>query len=152
MLSVAFGFLLLLVVFAVGREAADERVAALAMVLMVALRVAAIDGATGIVLLDRARVNRYDIAVPVFGFLALLAFNRAERQRAGAWYLGAGSLVGLASLSHLYGVFWLPIFAAIILTRRGWAGVRERSVWLVFAGFACSWIPCGIFVASGRSN
>jgi hypothetical protein len=151
-LPVAFGFFLLLVVFAVGREAADERVAALAVVLMVVLRVAAIDGATGIVLLDRARINRYDIAVPVFGFLALLAFNRAERQRAAAWYFAAGALVGLASLSHLYGVFWLPIFAAIAFARRGWGSVRESSVWLVFAGFTCSWIPWGIFVASGWAD
>ena len=39
-LPVAFGFFLLIVVFAVGREAADERVGALAVVLLVALRVA----------------------------------------------------------------------------------------------------------------
>ncbi len=155
-LPVAFGFFLLLAVFAVGREAADERVAALAVVLMVALRVAAIDGATGIVLLDRARINRNDIAgtgvrSPGASTSTCAERHRAERQARGD-HFAAGALVGLASLSHLYGVFWLPIFAAIVFVRRGWASARERSAWSVFAGFACSWIPWGIFVASGWSD
>ena len=111
----------------------------------------AVDGATGIVLLDRARVSRYDIAVPVFGLMALLAFNLAERQRAGVC-AAAGVIVGLSSLSHLYGLFWLPIFAAIALARRGWRSLAERPLWLLAAGFVCSWIPWAVFVAGGWAD
>ena len=46
---------------------------------MLTLRMTAGGAGTGILLLDRARINRYDIAVPVFGLAALWAFNRAER-------------------------------------------------------------------------
>src|SRR5580700_4772482 len=104
-LPVACGFLLLLMVFAIGRQAGDDRVGTLALVLMLILRVAAGEDSTGILLLDRARINRYDIAVPVFGLLALWAFNHAERDRRHAWYVLTGLLTGLSSLSHLYGLF-----------------------------------------------
>jgi hypothetical protein len=61
-LPVACGLLLLAVVFLVGRQAGGDRVGALAVALMVTLRVSAGGAATGILLLDRARINRYDIA------------------------------------------------------------------------------------------
>jgi hypothetical protein len=47
-------------------------VGTLAVVLMITLRVTEGGDSTGILLLDRARINRYDIAVPVFALLALL--------------------------------------------------------------------------------
>jgi len=80
-LPVACGLVLLAAVFAVGRQVGGDRVGAVAVILMVGLRVADSGNATGILLLDRARINRYDIAVPVFALLALWTFNRAERDR-----------------------------------------------------------------------
>src|SRR5262245_10161038 len=81
MLPALCGFFLLLAVFAVGRQTGGDRVAALAVWLMLVVRVAGDGDSTGILLLDRARINRYDIAVPVFGLMALWAFNTAERCR-----------------------------------------------------------------------
>jgi 4-amino-4-deoxy-L-arabinose transferase-like glycosyltransferase len=151
-LPVACGFLLLLAVFAIGRQAGDDRVGTLALVLMLILRVAAADDSTGILLLDRARINRYDIAVPVFGLLALWAFNRAERDRSRTWYGLTGVLTALSSLSHLYGLFWLPVFVGILTARHGGAVLRQRTLWLLLAGFACSWLPWTVYVATGWSD
>jgi 4-amino-4-deoxy-L-arabinose transferase-like glycosyltransferase len=151
-LPVTCGFLLLLAVFAVGRQAGGDRVGLLALMLMLILRVAAGEESTGILLLDHARINRYDIAVPVFGLLALWSFNRAERDRSHRWYVLTGLLTGLSSLSHLYGLFWLPVFVGLLLARHGGALVRQRALWLLLAGFACPWLPWAVYVASGWSD
>jgi hypothetical protein len=151
-LPVACGLLLLVTVFAAGRQAEDNRVGALALVLMLVLRVAAGRDGTGILLLDSARINRYDIAVPVFGLLALLAFNRAERDRRDAWYVLTGLLTGLAGLAHLYGVFWLPIFAGLSIARRERDRQRQRILTLLLAGFALPWAPWAIYIATGWSD
>jgi 4-amino-4-deoxy-L-arabinose transferase-like glycosyltransferase len=151
-LPVACGFMLLLIVFAVGRQAGDDRVGALALMLMLVLRVAAGGDGTGILLLDRARINRYDIAVPVFGLLALWAFNRAERDRNQTWYALTGLLTGLSSLSHLYGLFWLPVFVGLLIARHGSRVLRQRTLGLLLAGFACTWLPWGVYVATGWSD
>jgi hypothetical protein len=141
-LAVAFGFVLLFVVFAAAARIADERTAALACVLLVTLRVAAVESATGIVLLDRARVNRYDIVVPVFGLLAFLLFSSRR-------FFLAGVAIGLASLSHLYGLFWLPALAFAMATDRGVRTFTERPLWSMFAGVACAALPWALFVATG---
>jgi 4-amino-4-deoxy-L-arabinose transferase-like glycosyltransferase len=148
-LPVACGFLLLLMVFAIGRQAGDDRVGALALILLLILRVSAGGDGTGILLLDRARINRYDIAVPVFGLMALWAFNRAERDRSRTWYLLTGLLTGFSSLSHLYGLFWLPVFLGLLGWRHGRSLLRQRTLWLLLAGFACPWLPWAAYAASG---
>jgi 4-amino-4-deoxy-L-arabinose transferase-like glycosyltransferase len=151
-LPVACGFLLLLTVFAVGRQLGGDRVGALALILMLILRVSAGEASTGILLLDRARINRYDIAVPVFGLMALWAYNHAERDREHTWYLLTGLLTGLSSLSHLYGLFWLPVFVGLLMARHGSGLWRQRSLQLLLAGFACPWLPWALYVAGGWSD
>jgi hypothetical protein len=81
LLPVLFGLALLLIVFLAGKELGDRRVGVLAVVLLLGLRVWTGSDATGILLLDRARVNRYDIAVPVFGLLALWAYVNSRSKR-----------------------------------------------------------------------
>jgi hypothetical protein len=116
------------------------------------VRIADGGGPTGILLLDRARINRYDIAVPVFGLLALWVFNRAEVQRSRALYLAAGLLIGLASLSHLYGMFWLPALATMLLIRRRSRLLSDPACWLLLAGVAITWLPWLAYIASGWSD
>jgi len=152
MLPAACGFLLLLAVFAVGRQAGGDRVGALALLLMLVVRVAADGDSTGILLLDRARINRYDIAVPMFGLAALWAFNHAERHRSQKWYLVTGLLTGLSSLSHLYGLFWLPIFLGLLIARHRTDLLRQHTVWSLLSGFACTWAPWAVYIATGWSD
>src|SRR5215467_5197894 len=63
-LSIVFGLVLLGVVYVVGREVGGERLGALAVALMVVQRLTAATEVRpiGILLLDSARLNRYDIA------------------------------------------------------------------------------------------
>jgi 4-amino-4-deoxy-L-arabinose transferase-like glycosyltransferase len=151
-LPAACGLLLLIVVFVVGRQIGGDRVGALAVALMVTLRVTAGGIGTGILLLDRARINRYDIAVPVFGLAALWAFNRVENARRPAGYALTGLFTALASLSHLYGLFWLPVFAGLLIARHGRDAFRRKTIAPLLVGFACPWLPWLVFVASGWSD
>ncbi|HMF96293.1 MAG TPA: glycosyltransferase family 39 protein [Vicinamibacterales bacterium] len=151
-LPVACGLLLLSAVFAVGRQLGGDRVGTLAVVLMIALRMTDGGDSTGILLLDRARINRYDIAVPVFALLALFSFNHAERDRRGSWYVLAGLFTGLATLSHLYGLFWLPVFAVLLTVKRGSRFLDERGLWLILAGFAAPSFVWVAYIATGWSD
>lgn len=151
-LPVACGGLLLLVTFLIGRQAGGGRLGALAVVLLVALRVMDGNDATGILLLDRARINRYDIAVPLFGLLALAALNRAEKDRGTRWAATAGALAGLSSLTHLFGAFWLPVLLGTLVIRRGSRVVLTRAPWALVAGFAVPWLPWAAYIATGWSD
>jgi 4-amino-4-deoxy-L-arabinose transferase-like glycosyltransferase len=148
-LAVLFGLALMLVVFVIGSRIGDPRVGALAVVLMIGLRIYPGGDSTGILLLDRARVNRYDIAVPVFALLAFLAFVRAQRTHRLPWFFATGLLTGLASLSHLFGAFWLPLFLAFALRERIHDVPRVRPAMLVLYGFALPWLPWLVYIASG---
>jgi 4-amino-4-deoxy-L-arabinose transferase-like glycosyltransferase len=148
-LPVAFGALLLAATFLVGSQAGGTRTGLLAAVLLLALRLGAGHDETGVPLLDSGRINRYDIAVPVFGLLALSVFNRAAEQPGPKAYLLAGVLIGLASLSHLYGIFWLPSLWLIGWFRHGWRYWRRREPYLLLAGIGAAWLPWFLFIASG---
>jgi len=136
-LSVAFGLALLLATYLVGAQIGGEGIGALAALLLVTLRLTAGDAETGILLLDRARINRYDIAVPVFGLFAVWTFLRARRPRG---LLLAGGLAGLASLTHLYGALWWP-FLWLLAAVGGEPAEYRRAVTSVSAGFLLAWLP-----------
>jgi 4-amino-4-deoxy-L-arabinose transferase-like glycosyltransferase len=145
MLSVLFGLALLLVTFSVGRQIGGERVGLLAVLILLVLRIDDGGEGTGILLLDRARINRYDIAVPVFGLWAFALVPLARTAR--AWtHFAVGALCGLSSLSHLYGIFWLvaPV-ASLVCAQR----TRERvsAMSLTTAGFAAAWLPWAAFIS-----
>jgi len=154
LLSVLFGLVLLIVVHAVGREAAGERVAALAVVLMVTVRIAAPTASRpiGILLLDAARINRYDIPVPAFGLAALLVAIYAVRGRSRVLWVSSGVLAGLSTLSHLYGAFWLPVLVAFALVSDGFSRTAARSIAMVVAGFVLTLLPWMVWIGSNWSD
>src|SRR5262245_45434895 len=120
-LSIAFGLALVFATYAVGREIGGERLGVLAAALAIvqSLTAPTIVRPIGILLLDSARMNRYDIAVPVFGLAALFVVLRAASGRRPVSYVLAGCLAGLSGLSHLYGAFWLPALVVVVLTGAG---------------------------------
>jgi 4-amino-4-deoxy-L-arabinose transferase-like glycosyltransferase len=148
LLPVAFGAALLIVVFLVGTQLRDARVGLTAVAILLFLKTSEIDNGTGILLLDRARVNRYDIAVPVFGLLSLWMFNRAREVGAGRAALVAGLLAGVAALSHLYGVFWLVSLLLIVLSQWAPKPSRLRAAALVTSGFVLAVLPWMLFVVT----
>jgi hypothetical protein len=101
---------------------------------------------TGIVLLDMARIARYDIAAPVFGLGALLAYLGAKEGEASPLRFGlAGFLAALAGLSHLHGLFWIVALAVLAL----WDRVDRRGAWGLALGFAAPWLAYGLYVLGG---
>ncbi len=135
---------------------------------------------SGIPLADAARIVRYDSAVPLFGLLALLLFvegmegwknGRMEEWKAGqATYklqspnlpisqspnpptsqsLLLGTLIGLATLSHVYGAFWLPALLLVMLWQ--WGRRSLKPALLTGLGFGLTLLPWLLFVASGWSD
>jgi 4-amino-4-deoxy-L-arabinose transferase-like glycosyltransferase len=149
LLPAACGLLVLLMVLLLGRRLGGPRLGALAMTLILLVRVSAAEGPTGILLFDVARIGRYDIMVPVFGLAALLVFPSSGRGTPARW-LGVGALVALSALAHAYGAFLLVgLLAVMIWGRRG--TLRSR-VWLVLVGFSLAAAPWIWFVVRGWAD
>jgi 4-amino-4-deoxy-L-arabinose transferase-like glycosyltransferase len=139
-LSVFCGGVVLVLVCVLGRQLGGDRVAGLAVLLLLGLRL--VTTGSGVPLLDSARVARYDVAVPALGLLALLVFLRRGTSGRGAAL--AGVLVGLSSLCHVYGAFLLPVLAVFVLAR---SGGRYLRLGLLVLGFVLPWLPCIAFAA-----
>jgi 4-amino-4-deoxy-L-arabinose transferase-like glycosyltransferase len=144
LVSVAMGFLVLLLTHALGRRLFGWRVGALAVAFLVLVRLA---GTTryvtmGIPLLDVARIARYDIVVPVLGLASLHMYLSARRGAAGLGHVIAGLLAGLAGLAHLYGAFWILALAVLALCDRA----ATRTIGQLALGFAIPWLPYAAFV------
>jgi 4-amino-4-deoxy-L-arabinose transferase-like glycosyltransferase len=97
-------------------------------------------------------MNRYDIAVPVFGFAALWVVLREASGSRSMSYLLSGCLAGLSGLSHLYGAFWLPTLIAFLALGGGLTRSTFRAAGLLIAGFALVWLPWAIWVGLNWSD
>jgi len=148
-LPVTLGLLVLALTYGVGRQVGGTSVGLLAITILLSLRFAGGAEVTGIPLLDIGRVARYDVGVPVSGLAAFWLFNRAEQTRSWPWYAGSGAAVGFAGLTHVYGLFWLPVLALILLLRRGTDLFRQAALYWVAAGAIVVWLPWIFYVASG---
>lgn len=145
-LPAALGLVVLALTYALGRRLGGGAVGLLAIYLLLVARLSATTPSrlTGIHLLDSARIARYDILVPVMGMAALLLFLNAPR-RPSTWRTGgAGLLAGLAGLSHLYGLFWLPVLGLLAL----WERRGPRALVALGLGAALPWALYGLYVAS----
>ena len=110
--------------------------------------------ATGIPMVDMARLVRYDAAVALFGLGALLVLAPAILEGASPRaprFLAAGLLVGGATLCHVYGAFWLVGLTAALVLTRGRPALRSACL-PVAAGFLLALLPWILFVTSGWSD
>jgi 4-amino-4-deoxy-L-arabinose transferase-like glycosyltransferase len=149
LLPVLFGLMVLLLVHHISRALFGQREAMVAVGLLLLLRLVAPEYGTGIPLFDIAHTNRPDIAVPAFG-LAAFAFFLSGETSGQIWrYLVCGLLIGLASLAHLYGAFWLPALLTVLVLRHGLQRPMRIATVVMIAGFAVPWIPVLIWLASG---
>lgn len=148
-LPVTLGLFVLVLTYAVGRQVGGSAVGVLAVVLLLGLRFTGGKAVTGIPLLDIGRVARYDIGVPVFGLAAFWLFNRGESTRSSYWYACSGAMAGISGLNHVYGLFWLPVMALILLLRRGRKVFGRAALYWMAAGAFLVWVPWLLYVAAG---
>lgn len=120
---------------------------------------------SGIPLADVARIVRYDSAVPLFGLAALLLLVQTLNSKTAKVsptpphprtpapplpYLTIGGLIGLATLSHLYGAFWLPTVGLAWLWLCGRRALQP--ILMMGLGFGLTLSPWLMFVASGWAD
>lgn len=153
---VVFGLLTLALTYALGKRLFRPSVGLLAVFLLLFTRTTGLTASqySGILLLDTARIARYDIAVPFFGLTALLLFaSRLGRDDAAApfgifYFPLLGILTALSSLSHLYGLFW---FVALLFLH-----LLHKSSWPRLIGFGLGfllpWAFYLAFIVSGWSH
>lgn len=130
-LPAACGLAILALTMTLGRRLAGSLAGLLAGFLLVIWQWAAADGAysgTGILLLDTARIGRYDILSALLGLAAFFLWLHARQRGSWVWFAMCGLLIGLAGLAQIYGLFWLAVFGLLWLgDRRRWrAGGRPR--------------------------
>jgi 4-amino-4-deoxy-L-arabinose transferase-like glycosyltransferase len=140
LVSVACGGLILWLTYCLGRRLEGPGTGLVAAAALCVARLAVEPVGSGIPVVDLARSMRFDILVPVWVLASCLAFVRAERMGSAWGFFVTGALVGLATLSHVWGAFILPLFVALLVWREGWAGVRKHAA-LVIVGFALAVFP-----------
>jgi 4-amino-4-deoxy-L-arabinose transferase-like glycosyltransferase len=103
--------------------------------------------ATGIPMMDMARLVRYDDAVPFFGLSAFALTLIALKNPRFYGYVLAGFLIGLSALSHFYGVFWFPALLLVLAIK-----LKSKMIQPALAmgmGVGMILLPWLIYVASG---
>ena len=148
LVSVLCGLVVLGLTFLLGRRLYDDTVGLLAVFVFCVVRLA-VDTPlyhSGILLLDLARVIRYDVLVPVWVLAACLVFLRADQKKSQLAYVGTGVLAGLATLSHLYGGFILAVFGIVLIRQHGWRALRRAPLYLIAAGWALALVPWIVYI------
>jgi 4-amino-4-deoxy-L-arabinose transferase-like glycosyltransferase len=150
--SVLLGAITLLLTYVVGRRLFNPMVGLLAVAFLLFVRTGAESRSspTGILLLDVARIARYDMPVPVFGLAALLTYLVA-RDRDRWWlYVLAGCFGALSMLGHLYGVFWIVAIGVLASWDHRQTVKTGRyhlaPVALLGTGFVLTCLPYALYV------
>lgn len=100
---------------------------------------------SGIFLLDMVRIARYEPLVSLLGLLTLHLYLSGQQSRRLSGYAAAGFFAGLTTLTHLYGVFWLPILLALTLQDRGLRGAMRPGLCMLLACGLC-WLPYLLYI------
>ncbi len=140
--SVAMGVLILALTYSLARRLfQDARIGLLAILFLIFVPLTGLTyiQRSGILLIDMARLARYDMVVPVLGLASLHAYLSARQQDTGRWYFLSGLLAGLSSQAHLYGLFWLPVLLVLLF----WDHRRKmnRALGYALLGFIVVWLP-----------
>jgi 4-amino-4-deoxy-L-arabinose transferase-like glycosyltransferase len=153
-----FGAATLALTYVLGRRLYGGAVGALAVWLLIGLRLTLEPSASGVPLLDLARIARYDIAVPPLMLATLVAFVAADAhtpERSSAllplhshWrYVLTGALAGLTLLAHVYGGAVLVVIGILLLWRHGLHLIRQPAPYLIAAGCGLALLPWALFIA-----
>lgn len=134
--SVMWGVVLVCAWYAIGRRAGGTRLAALLVMTFVALNYDVVNAATA----------RYDIMAAALNAAAIASYLVLRERRLGAAVVVSQALVGLAFLTHPYGVFGgvgVLIFGLALDLRR----LRWRHLGLAVLPYAIEFGAWGIYIA-----
>lgn len=147
---VMMGLLALALTYALGRRLFGPGVGLLAVGLMLFTRftAAAPSRLTGILLLDVARIARYDIVVPVCGLASLHAYVSARKRADARLYALAGLMAGLSGLAHVYGAFWIVALAILAV----WDRAARRAFVALAIGFVAPWLVYLVYVLQNPAD
>ena len=148
--AVLMGLLTLLLTNVLAKRLFDSTVALASVAILLLVRTTALTPSqpTGILLVDMARIARYDIVVPVFGLSSLCVYCRGQERNARGLFALAGLLAALAGLSHLYGVFWILVLGVLAW----WNGAGGRNLVALLFGFAAPWLAYVAYVADDPAS
>ena len=149
--TVGLGLVILVLTFVLGRRLFGIWTGALALVILVFGRWTGLTYVqrSGIPLVDLSRIARYDMLAAALGLAALLVYVIAGRSGRRLGALAAGLVAGLSGLAHLYGLFWVPVLAVLVLWDRRAAGRAANFGalgWLLL-GAVLPWLPYAAYVA-----
>lgn len=148
LVSVISGLLTLVLVFWLGKLLKGKELGIIAMAVLLFLHLSVSKSAlTGIPLIDYSKIIRYDILVAVFMLAGCITFYFAWHQRSRAGYFLAGIFTGLATLSHLYGAFALPLFISLLFWRNKHKIILRPPLYLIITGWVVCLIPWLVYIA-----
>jgi 4-amino-4-deoxy-L-arabinose transferase-like glycosyltransferase len=159
---VVLGLLILALTYSLGRRLFRPSVGLIAVFLLLFTRTTGLTPSqySGILLIDIARIARYDTPVPVFALAALLLYTALRNNKLPitnyqlptnpyvlrfTHYALSGFLTALAALSHLYGLFWFAALLLLLLWHRvGW---QQLAAFVI--GFLLPWAVYLAYVLPG---
>ena len=154
---VVCGVLTLALSYALARYLANRPTATVALLILFFWRWSPLNISpfhlSGIPLADTVRVARYDILLAPLRVAILWAWLRAQATNHLRLYGLAGILVGLAGLSNLYGLFWLPALFLLLIGRPRKEGqppfaAVARPAFFLLAGTGLALLPWLLMVAT----
>jgi 4-amino-4-deoxy-L-arabinose transferase-like glycosyltransferase len=144
--SVLSGLVVLILTFWLGRQLYNATVGLFAGFMLVVLRLGLSPESSGIPLIELSRIIRYDIVVPIWVLACCITFYWASQNNSQVGYLFVGIFGGLATLSHVYGSFVIPLIWLAYLWQNGISGLRRKDLYLVLAGWMLTILPWVFYV------
>ncbi|HEX5369841.1 MAG TPA: glycosyltransferase family 39 protein [Dehalococcoidia bacterium] len=141
--SVLYGAVTILLVYALGRRLGGVWVAALSVVLLLFLRLH-IGFEDGLPLQETARSIRYDLAAVPFMVGGCLLLLKPTTVRVAL----AGATLALGTLMQFFGFFMLPILAVYLLLERAPLKLRLRLIGIAAIASILVAVPYGVYVLS----
>jgi 4-amino-4-deoxy-L-arabinose transferase-like glycosyltransferase len=146
---IALGVLLLALTYSLARRVfKDDRIGLLSIICLLFVRTSGLTPSqtSGILLIDFARIARYDMLAAVFGLAALHAYRSARQHSTRRWYMLSGFMAACATLSHLYGVFWLMVLLVLAVWDRSDTLSLRSTIGCMLLGFSLPLIPYALYI------
>ncbi len=154
LVSVTAGLAALLLTYTLGRKLSDEWTGVLAAAALVVLPIAVPQHGQGSLypsampFIDLSRVVRFDVLVPVLTLAALLLLYQRRYNVTAGVALICGALTGLATLTHMYGAFMLPVLVLLLASMQGREFFRTPALYLLIAGWVGALLPWIAYAAA----